>query len=219
MNSTQRIRQASRERRDLEKQELRQNILAAAAELFLEQGHENFSLRRVAERIGYAPSTIYNYFDNKDDLLFTVVDEAYLGFKKQFIAASVNTTEPLERLIALGETYLEFGLSHPVHYQLIFMRRSDYLLRPRQGEEQPRVMVLQVLHQAVKEIIEGSSLTFSGNLDNINHTEAYVNMFWAWMHGIVSLAITMPIFDQKQVAQVWDLQKLVFGWFQAKPVN
>ena len=67
-----RLRQAIRHRRDQEKQELRQTILNAAGELFLEQGYERFSLRKVAERIGYSPTTIYLYFRDKDDLLFTV---------------------------------------------------------------------------------------------------------------------------------------------------
>jgi AcrR family transcriptional regulator len=48
----------------------RQAILTAAGALFLEQGYERFSLRKVAERIGYSPTTIYPYFRDKDDLLF-----------------------------------------------------------------------------------------------------------------------------------------------------
>jgi AcrR family transcriptional regulator len=50
----------------------------AAGALFLEQGYERFSLRKVAERIGYSPTTIYLYFRDKDDLLFTVVDEGFV---------------------------------------------------------------------------------------------------------------------------------------------
>ena len=85
---TQRLRQAIRHRRDQEKQELRQAILTAAGELFLEQGYERFSLRKVAERIGYSPTTIYLYFRDKDDLLFTVVDEGFVRFGQQLAAAA-----------------------------------------------------------------------------------------------------------------------------------
>ncbi|HCR48019.1 MAG TPA: TetR family transcriptional regulator, partial [Bacteroidetes bacterium] len=35
-----------------------------------ERGYEGFSLREVAEGIGYAPTTIYRYFRDKDDLIF-----------------------------------------------------------------------------------------------------------------------------------------------------
>ena len=49
---TQRTRDASRQRREQEKEDLREAILAAAADLFLEHGYEGFSLRQVAKQIG-----------------------------------------------------------------------------------------------------------------------------------------------------------------------
>src|SRR5260370_8244484 len=86
-----RLRKAIRHRQAQEKQELRQAILTAAGELFLEQGYERFSLRKVAERIGYSPTTIYLYFRDKGDLLFTVVDEGFDRFTHQLAAASTPT--------------------------------------------------------------------------------------------------------------------------------
>ena len=64
-----RIRTASRHRREQEKEELRQTILKAAGALFLEQGYDGFSMRHLAESIGYSPATLYLYFRDKDDLL------------------------------------------------------------------------------------------------------------------------------------------------------
>ena len=93
----QRLRQAIRHRQAQEKQELRQAILTAAGTLFLEQGYERFSLRKVAERIGYSPTTIYLYFRDKDDLLFTVVDEGFVRFGQQLAAATESQEDPWER--------------------------------------------------------------------------------------------------------------------------
>src|SRR5215831_8637617 len=127
ISSTQgeRLRQAIRHRQAQEKQELRQAILKAAGELFLEQGYERFSLRKVAERIGYSPTTIYLYFRDKDDLLFTVVDEGFARFGQQLAAAAESQEDPWERLIALGRAYVAFGLEYPVYYQLMFMQRAE----------------------------------------------------------------------------------------------
>jgi len=72
-----RIRTASRHRRKQEKEELQQTILKAAGALFLEQGYDRFSMRRLAQEIGYSDATLYLYFRNKDDLLFRVVDKAF----------------------------------------------------------------------------------------------------------------------------------------------
>src|SRR5437899_7020064 len=124
----QRLRQAIRHRQEQEKQALRQAILTAAGELFLEQGYERFSLRKVAERIGYSPTTIYLYFRDKDDLLFSVVDEGFEQFRQQLMIAAQSTADPWERLLALGRAYVSFGIQHPMYYESMFMQRSNSLI-------------------------------------------------------------------------------------------
>src|SRR6516162_10477527 len=109
----QRLRQAIRHRQVREKQELRQAILTVAGELFLEQGYEHFSLRKVAERVGYSPTTIYLYFRDKDDLLFTVVDEGFERFSQQLVVAAESHEDPWDRLIALGQAYVNFAIQNP----------------------------------------------------------------------------------------------------------
>src|SRR4026207_849546 len=102
-----RLRDASRQRRDQGKQCGRLATRDAAAQLFHEHGYERFSLRQVAERIGYSPTTIYLYFTDKDDLLFTVADVGFTRFGEQLVAAAAATTNPVERLRALGRAYMD----------------------------------------------------------------------------------------------------------------
>ncbi len=59
------------------KEEFRLDILSAARELFSCDGYENFSMRKLARRIGYSPTTIYLYFRDKDDLLFCLCEELF----------------------------------------------------------------------------------------------------------------------------------------------
>src|SRR5712692_10137713 len=167
----QRLRQAIRHRQAQEKQELRQAILTAAGTLFLEQGYERFSLRKVAERIGYSPTTIYLYFRDKDDLLFTVVDEGFVQFGQQLVAAAESQEDAWERLIALGRAYVAFGLQHPVYYQLMFMQRADFLTHPPAGESQPRIASFQVLRQAVQQAIDAGVL-------RPGDAESYSDVLW-----------------------------------------
>jgi len=193
----QRLHRAIRHRRDQEKQELRQAILTAAGELFLEQGYERFSLRKVAERIGYSPTTIYLYFRDKDDLLFTVVEEGYVRFSQQLAAAAEGQVDPWERLIALGRAYVAFGLEHPVYYQLMFMQRVDFLMQKPRGESQPRIASFQILRQTVQQAIDDGILR-PGDAEN------YSDVLWALVHGMVSLAISMPMFDAARVQRTME---------------
>jgi AcrR family transcriptional regulator len=105
-----RIPTASRHRREQEKEELRQTIPKAAGTLFLERGYDRFSIRHLAEQIGYSAATLYLYFRDKVDLLFTVVDEGFARFERQLAEAARSHEDPWERLNALGEAYVALGL-------------------------------------------------------------------------------------------------------------
>jgi len=184
-NSTraERLRQASRARREQQKEGLRRTILDAAGGLFLEHGYEDFSLRQVAERIGYSATTIYRYFENKDELLFAILYDGFLEFGRKLEAAAQSTRDPLKRIEALGRAYIEFGLRNPVHYQLMFMQRSDFLFESRKGQNQPMIESFNTLEEAVKEAMEARVIK-RGDVD------AYSHALWAAVHGLTSLAIT-----------------------------
>lgn len=191
----QRLSQASRRRRDAEKQELRQAILAAAGSIFLERGYEGFSLRQIAERIGYTPTTIYLYFADKDAVLFALLDDAFDRFGAALRRAYLSTDEPLARLEAIGRAYVRFGLENPQYYQMMFVVRSDFLLQARATETEPRIASFHTLQQAVADAMAEGALR-QGNVDATSF------LLWALMHGLVGLAINMPqMLTPERVAQ------------------
>lgn len=58
-----------KQRRERERQEIRLRILSAAHKIAAEEGWQAVSTRKVAERIEYSQSTIYEYFENEAILL------------------------------------------------------------------------------------------------------------------------------------------------------
>ena len=178
-----RLRQASRARRQQQKEGLRRAILDAAGELFLQHGYEGFSLRQVAAHIGYSATTIYRYFENKDELLFAILSDGFRAFGRTLHAAAHSIRDPLQRLEALGRAYIEFGLQHPVHYQVMFMQRADFLFERRQGHDQPMIDSFTILREAVKAAMDAGVMQ-RGDVD------AYSHALWAAVHGLTSLAIT-----------------------------
>ena len=179
-----RLRAASRQRREHEKQEVRQAILDAAGALFLEHGYAGFSLRQVAEQIGYSATTIYLYFSDKDDLLFTLADEGFRRFGAQLTEAASRMADPIDRIRVLAHTYVAFGLDNPTYYQLMFMQRGDFLLACRPGDERPRIDTLRILQQAIEDAI-------SAGLLRGGSARVYADALWALAHGSVALHISM----------------------------
>lgn len=186
-----RVRQGSRQRRDQQKQDVRQAILDAAAALFAEQGYQGFSLRQVAERIGYSATTIYHHFEGKDDLLFTVADEGFLRFGSALLAAASSEPNPLRRLEAIGRAYIQFGLHYPHYYELMFIERADFMLGYRAGERKPRLGSLDVVAQTIKEGMERGLIRPGASND-------YANALWAAVHGVVALHIADAIGNRAQ---------------------
>src|SRR5215471_16595097 len=109
-----------KQRREREKEEVKQKILDAARELFVEQGYEAVSMRKIAERIEYSPTAIYLHFKDKESLLEELCGNDFRALAREFIVFA-QIRDPLERLRASGMAYVDFALSHPQHYRLMLM--------------------------------------------------------------------------------------------------
>ena len=191
-----------RARRDRQRQQLRQAILHAAGELILERGYDGFSLRQVAERIGYSATTIYLHFENKDALVATVIDEGFGRFLRALQA--VDTPDPLGRIADLGRAYVRFGLENRVYYQLMFMQRADLLTFGSRERQPERAATFEILLDAVRQALEAGALR-SGD------AMAYSQVLWAAVHGVVALALAMPGFDEATAERITELMLDVLG--------
>jgi AcrR family transcriptional regulator len=108
------------ERRAREKEVLRQSILNAASELILEEGYQSLSIRKLAERIEYSPSTIYLYFKDKADILSTICQEAFSELSEKLDDIYRDESDPRTALRQGLRYYIDWGLHHPNHYMVTF---------------------------------------------------------------------------------------------------
>src|SRR5436190_5979190 len=97
------------ERRAREKQELREEILDAARQLFIHEGFENVSMRKIADKIEYSPTTIYLYFQDKADLLDCVCEQTLSRLNDTLDQIRQRLSDPYERLRAGLRAYIDFG--------------------------------------------------------------------------------------------------------------
>jgi AcrR family transcriptional regulator len=197
VTQSERLREASRRRRDTQKQELRQAILAAAGERLLEKGYEAFSLRQVAERIGYSATTIYLYFENKDALVAAVIEEGFERFLRALEA--VHTEDPKASVTDLGRAYVRFALANSVYYRLMFMNRPDLIALAAQGDSGKFHASFAVLQRAVQRAIDAGAY-------RPGDARGYSFVLWSLVHGLASLAITgMAPLDEAALADAVDL--------------
>jgi AcrR family transcriptional regulator len=175
------------ERRAREKKELRGEILDAARDLFLREGYENVSMRKIAEKIEYSPTTIYLYFQDKADLLDCICEETLGRLVRKQNVIEQTVADPLERLRLSLRSYIEFGLKHPNHYMVTFMMtRSTEVQVPMKAHEMGQ--------RAFNFLRTTLALCADRKLIEIADVEATAQILWASIHGLTSLLIARPKF-------------------------
>ncbi|HZT38425.1 MAG TPA: TetR/AcrR family transcriptional regulator [Bryobacteraceae bacterium] len=177
------------ERRARQRQELRQEILEAARDLFVREGFENVSMRKVADRIEYSPTTIYLYFQDKADLLDSVCVETLAKLDARLQALRDATSDPLERLKRGFRAYVEFGLEYPNDYRVAFLTEF------KASAEPPRELRCRAMGQKTFDHLRtGVAECIRQGIFAPRDVEAVSQSLWAAMHGITSLFILHPRF-------------------------
>src|SRR6186713_794252 len=109
------------ERKEREREEVKDLILNAAREIFLTEGYENTSIRKIASKIEYSPGVIYLHFKDKNDLLLALHDKAFECKMNSLFHSTQHIADPLERLRGIGIGYLQYGIDNPQDYELMFI--------------------------------------------------------------------------------------------------
>ena len=170
-----------KERRLKDRAALRQKILDAANNLFLEVGYEKTTMRKIAETIDYNPATIYFYFKNKEEIFYTLQKIAFESFYEAFHQVIKQIPDPAERLTKMGRAYINFALENPAYYDLMFIMRQPMNALPddnwKIGEHN-----FNLLKETVEACMQEGYLKESD-------PETMAMMIWSSVHGIVSLYI------------------------------
>ena len=107
------------------REEIRQEILGAARQLFADGGFEGVSIRRVAERIGSSPMRIYHYFRNKDALLRNIWVHIFDDIFDRIEARLQGIRGPAPRLRIFCREWVAYWVEHPSEYRVVYLTKDD----------------------------------------------------------------------------------------------
>jgi AcrR family transcriptional regulator len=184
----------SKERRNRERQDTREKILAAARLMFAQEGYEAVTMRAIAERVEYTPTAIYHHFANKQALVTELCNLDFLGLAQHFSRAAA-IADPVERIRAIGEAYLQFAIDHPYHYRFMFMTalpeivHSPEFVAERLGN--PQTDGYAFFRLACEQAIQQQRLR-----PEFTDSHEVAQLLWAVLHGLISLRITKQPHDQ-----------------------
>ncbi len=170
------------ERKEREKEELKELILNAAREIFLNEGYENTSIRKIASKIEYSPGVIYNHFKDKNDLLLSLHDKAFECKIEALFLSVKNIPDPLERLKATGRSYIRYGLDNAADYELMFILSCTMdALAVKEEFWQDGATAINMLKENIIECMDAGYFRKDINVDDLSL------LLWSQVHGLVSL--------------------------------
>lgn len=159
-------------------EELREHILSAATALITSSGLAGLSAREVARRIGYSAGTIYNVFQNLDDLILTI-EARMLDDLDCALDAIPKGGDPHEYLLRIAEAYLRFTHNNPRCWNLLFEHHlPDGVDVPASYREKLEGLLGR---------IEGA-LAPLGQFSDAADLKRSARVLWAGVHGITSLS-------------------------------
>lgn len=175
------------ERREREKQELREQILDAARKLFAQEGYEAVTMRKIADAIEYSPTAIYLYFKDKEELLRELCTQDFHHLAQHFQRIA-GIQDPVEKLRQTGLAYVDFGLAHPNHYRLMFMtpkpptHADEIALQKGNPDEDAYAFLRMIVADCIAQGKFRADLTDPDTVSQV---------LWAGVHGLVSLHVVM----------------------------
>lgn len=99
----------------------REMIMDAARDLFIVKGYEHVSMRQIAKELEYSHGAIYYHFTNKAELFYALVEEHFAMLEQRLKELALAPLAPQEKLEAILLGYIEFGLNHQSHYEIMFL--------------------------------------------------------------------------------------------------
>ncbi len=181
---------SSIERRDKEKNELRTKILEAAKEVLFEKGFDNLTMRAIAERIDYSPTTIYLYFRNKTDLTENLLEYAFEQLVNTIgsIDQSMYAKNPVGLLKEGLITYIRYGVDHPHFYRMMttsIIEISNNSLTLKEGSMNEKAFAF--LESGVQNCVDAGAI-------EVKDSRSTASMLWAAIHGLTMILIDIPQF-------------------------
>jgi AcrR family transcriptional regulator len=129
------------ERKQRDKENLRNAMLAAALSIAEKEGWHALTIRKIADAIEYAAPIVYAHFENKEELIAEIIHNGYDMLFQQYLDVIKLNLSPKDTILEVSMRHWDFAFSNKVLYQLMFS-----LERRKPGEEAIKGMV------AIKEV-------------------------------------------------------------------
>lgn len=174
----------------------RAEILTAAERIFVAEGYDGATIRRIADEVGVSSTALYMHFKDKAEILLEITSEAMAHMLESNTKIAQMPGDPVLRVRAMLDAYMDFALENTNAYQLIFGAKPAEVTEERaQTSADLGAQSFERFRSVVAEIAACGRLR-TGTVDGAAQT------LWAACHGLVTLLISSPKFAWEPTAEL-----------------
>ncbi|HTX93987.1 MAG TPA: TetR/AcrR family transcriptional regulator [Mycobacterium sp.] len=182
------------DRRERDRAARRRLIIGTARRLAEGEGWDAVTTRRLSTEIEYSQPVLYKHFTGMEQIADAVALEGFAELAEVIGAAHSDTDAASDTLTRIACAYLDFARDNPAVYDAMFTRTTS--LRFADQDTPPELTAaFAALHQAV------------GMVAGEQDTDTLTEVFWAALHGLVTLSRTgrlRPDYDSDRIQLLVD---------------
>ncbi len=177
--------------------DLRSHLLEAATQMIREQGIEQLSLRKLAQKVGVSRTAPYHHFKDKNELLCAIAQQGFIDRSNMMKQGANNESlKPRQQLTQFMLDYVTFAQRNPEIYELMFGRTIWQKKIETQALKDSAYPTFQ--HQ----LSITKNWQQNGVLDKNANSLRLSQVIWGTMHGIAKLLIDGIYTDTSHIEEI-----------------
>lgn len=176
----------------------RAEILEAAERIFIAEGYEGATIRKIADEVGVSSTALYMHFQDKGRILYEICARTIEVLLERNREIAAKPLDPVVRVRMMLEAYMRWGLEHPNAYQLVYSAPRPVAEIWPEDADDLSTQCYDIYAGVVREIAASGRLR-TGSADSAAQAS------WMSCHGVVALMAARPGFPwapQDELIQV-----------------
>lgn len=162
---------------------LREDILEVSRTMLVKNGFGKMSMRKIARKADVSATSIYLYFQNKDDLLLALIETSIANLSAALEDQLEETDDSIMKLEKMANAFMTFALENPQEYEII------YMVRPEEMPKFPKEKFQQI--RKIYELLAGIIAEgHNAGLLKVDNPLMSAYTLWAQLHGVASVIIS-----------------------------
>lgn len=167
----------------------RAEILEAAERIFVAEGYEGATIRKIADEVGVSSTALYMHFQDKAGILREIVDATLSQLLERNTAIAARPLDPVVRTRMMLDSYMHWGLEHTNAYQLVYCAPQ---VAPADQTPTRTSDLSHDCYEAFAGVVR--EVAAAGRL-RTGAADSAAQALWMACHGVVALLIVRPSFD------------------------